>query len=390
MAHLMPFHTHVSQRSTATYRLATGLLHDLLSPARRSSRRQYASFYRELWTTAAAEVAANVRPLPDGSLEIVLKSGSVRVRNTYCSIDSWDIIHRARDKVQVERMLAEAGLPVPVHQVFTMAQPEAAHQFLAEADGPCVIKPARDTGLGMGVTTGVHTTGDLRRAIAAAAVAGARGSRQGRSGGPLRRVVGMLRALSTVPLLIERHVAGTNYRLLYIDGVLLDAIRREPPVLTGDGASTVSELIDVTNAQRLRAGGLHGQRLITRDLDLARTLAAQGVRPRTVLPAGSTIRLKSTINENSADGNHPALHEVCAEVVEQGRIAAETVGARLAGVDVITTDPSRPLASSGGRLLEVNTTPGLAMHHHGHPGQVAPAVALLHHLNSLVHVEAAR
>ena len=34
----------------------------------------------------------------------------------------------------------------------------------------------------------------------------------------------------------------------------------------------------------------------------------------------------------------------------------------LAGVDVITPDPSRPLVESGGVINEVNGTPGL--HHH--------------------------
>jgi glutathione synthase/RimK-type ligase-like ATP-grasp enzyme len=38
------------------------------------------------------------------------------------------------------------------------------------------------------------------------------------------------------------------------------------------------------------------------------------------------------------------------------------VGTRLAGIDVITTDPGVPLGESGGVILEVNATPGY--HHH--------------------------
>ena len=43
-------------------------------------------------------------------------------------------------------------------------------------------------------------------------------------------------------------------------------------------------------------------------------------------------------------------------------LAAAAVGLRLAGVDVVTTDISRPLSETGGVVSEVNGGPGL--HHH--------------------------
>jgi D-alanine-D-alanine ligase-like ATP-grasp enzyme len=49
----------------------------------------------------------------------------------------------------------------------------------------------------------------------------------------------------------------------------------------------------------------------------------------------------------------------------------------LVGVDVITTDPGRPLADVGGVVLEVNTTPGLSYHYHGNPGGVDVATVVL-------------
>ncbi|MHA6795984.1 hypothetical protein ACVGVM_21085 [Pseudonocardia bannensis] len=360
--------------------LATGLFRDLLSSERRAARALYTAFYRELWISAATDVGATVSELSDGTLEIGLGTGRVRVRNTHCSIDGREVIDRSRNKALVCRMLTKAGLPVPAHKVFSLATLGAAQGFLAAAQSPCVVKPARDTGAGQGVTTGVRMPVDLQRAAVAAAAAGARGGRKGRSGALASRLVGMLRSLSTVPLLVEHQVSGANYRLLYLDGMLLDAIRRDPPTVTGDGRSSVKALIDRVNSERLRSGGLHGQRLITRDLDLARTLAAQGLHETTVPAAGLVVRLKTTINENSPDRNHPARHELCEEIIEDGRRAAALVGARLAGVDILTLDPSVPLAKSGGCLLEVNTTPGLAMHHHSHPGQVAPAIALLRQL----------
>jgi cyanophycin synthetase len=53
---------------------------------------------------------------------------------------------------------------------------------------------------------------------------------------------------------------------------------------------------------------------------------------------------------------------VGAALVRQGAAAAAIVGVRLAGVDVITTDPRVSLDESRGVILEVNTTPGLHLH----------------------------
>jgi hypothetical protein len=47
---------------------------------------------------------------------------------------------------------------------------------------------------------------------------------------------------------------------------------------------------------------------------------------------------------------------------------------------VITADTSVPLDEAGGCVLEVNTTPGLAMHYHGHAGATDPATELLRRL----------
>jgi D-alanine-D-alanine ligase-like ATP-grasp enzyme len=47
------------------------------------------------------------------------------------------------------------------------------------------------------------------------------------------------------------------------------------------------------------------------------------------------------------------------------------VGLRLAGVDVITPDASRPLEEAGGVVAEVNGTPGI--HHHYHVADRANA-----------------
>lgn len=377
---LLPVTAQAAVRIRAVTELTRVLIRQRTSTARRTERRHQDAYYRDLWIDAAAHVGADAHALDDGALEVTLGTSVVRVRGTHCSIDDREVLQRAGDKVLVHRLLGEAGLPAPEHVTFTLAEFERAREFLAGVPGDCVVKPGQDSAAGSGVTTLVRSPRDLVAAAAVAAGVGARSSRVARAKGRVCRLAVTYGQLAAVPLLIERQVVGGNYRLLYLDGELVDAIRRGVPSVVGDGRSNVGDLVERLNAHRLRAGGVIGQSLVRRDLDCERTLADQGLTFASVPAAGVEVRIKTTINQSAADTNHPARHELCASIVEQAARAAEIVGVRWAGVDVITPDPTVALARSGGRILEVNTTPGLAMHHHGRPGQVEPAKVLLERL----------
>lgn len=360
--------------------LADSLLRSKAFPAERAARRRHAAFYEELWTAAAGRVGAQVRPLGDGALEIDLGARTVRIRATHCSIDDEGTLLRAGDKELVHRLLRAADLPTPRYARFTLGEVERAEAFLAEAAGPCVVKPARGSSGGAGVTTGIRTVEDLHRAAADAAAAGARAGRSAAPGGITRGVIGRFGSLAGVPLLVEDQLAGDNYRLLYVDGILVDALRRAVPTVVGDGAATVDELLARLNASRAGSGTLGGQKLVARDMDVERTLDTQGLHLQSVPAAGREVLLKTKINEGDPADNRPARGELHRSIIADGAAAAAAVGVRWAGVDVITADATRPLADTGGAVLEVNTTPGLAAHFHGRPGEVNPADRLLAYL----------
>jgi cyanophycin synthetase len=173
--------------------------------------------------------------------------------------------------------------------------------------------------------------------------------------------------------LIEEQIAGDSFRLLYLDGQLLDAIRRTSPAVIADGRSTVRELVEQANIERIEQGAKLSQVLLTIDLDMRHTLVAQGLRLGSVPEAGRRVVLKMVSNENLGCENLPARHLLCREVIEAGARAAQIVGARLAGIDIVTPDPGVPLSESGGVVLEINTTPGYYYHYHqsGKPFPVA-------------------
>src|SRR5665213_3192489 len=228
-------------------------------------------------------------------------------------------------------------------------------EFYAEIDGECVIKPATGTGGGRGVTTGVRTVWQLGRAAAAAAVYGD-------------------------TLLIEEQIGGDNYRLLYLDGELLDAFVRKPPTVIGDGRSTVARLLHAQNSDRLRHGSGQSQALLSIDLDMRRTLAKQKLSLRSVPARGMEVVLKTVVNDNCGIDNSNAARLLCPSIVEDAAKAVRALQIRLAGVDVITAAPTVPLAKSGGAILEVNAPPNFYYHYHKSDGACPVAVHVLRRL----------
>jgi cyanophycin synthetase len=150
--------------------------------------------------------------------------------------------------------------------------------------------------------------------------------------------------------------------LLFLDGQLLDAVERRPPCVCGDGRSTIGGLIQEQNRRRLAQGHSLAQTVLRVDDDLRRTLAVQHLHLGSVPAAGARVILKTAINDNATEENRSATDELHPDVIVAARQAAEIIGLRLAGVDVLTPEPSRPLEEVGGVILEVNSTPGFYCH----------------------------
>jgi cyanophycin synthetase len=321
----------------ATRRLRYPAAFEILSRSRRT-------FYERLWREAAAEVGAGVRDLGEGFLELSRDQRRTRVWQQWVELDDAVTLRLALDKAIVTRLLAEAGLPVPEQLELSLGELDRGARFLG--GGACVVKPASGTGGGESTTVGIRTPGELRRAALRAARSDSR-------------------------LLLERQAPGDVYRLLFLDGALLDVVRRLPPRLVGDGHSTIDELIAAENARRVAAAGEAGLDLLTVDLDCVLTLRLAGLSLRTVTPAGQAVVVKTVTNQNRVEDNETLREGLCDQVVADARRAAEAVGLRLAGVDVVTPDPARPLRDAGGTIIEVNGTPGL--HHHYHVADAASA-----------------
>ena len=324
-------------------------------PKRRQSGSDLKEFYERVWREAAEQFDARFEPLGDGIVDIVRDGVRVRAMGNCCSIEDPVTIAIAGNKRLTYRLLGEAGVRTPRHASYTFKTIGEAFAFRDAIGGDCVVKPAAGTGGGRGISTGISTCSQVARASAAASV-------------------------YCDELMIEEQVEGDNYRLLYLDGKLLDAFVRKFPEVIGDGRSTIAALVKQANDERLREKMGVSQVLLTFDFDMKRTLARQGYSLHSVPAVGSVIRLKTVVNENRGVDNTTVTESLCPSIVEAGARAALALHVRFAGIDVITRDHRVPLEESGGVIIEVNTTPNFYYHYHKSDGCFPVALEVLEKL----------
>lgn len=249
----------------------------------------------------------------------------------------------AQDKSYTNRLLGEAGLPVPRAEV--VATFEEAVRAAVAVGWPVVVKPA-DQEQGRAVTPGIGDEVALHHAFDRAT------------------------RLSPGRVLVEQHVEGDDHRLLVVNGRLLAAARRIPGGVVGDGVATVPKLVELVNADPRRGSDAHSlmKRLVL-DSEALDVLADQGVPVESIPAAGRWVAVRRTANISTGG----TAVDVTGGVHPDNRLLAERaarlVGLDIAGVDIVTADIGRSWREVGAAICEINAQPGLRPHWLGDPGR---------------------
>jgi cyanophycin synthetase len=258
----------------------------------------------------------------------------------------------SRDKDLTKQLLAGCGVPVPEGREVSSA--EDAWEAAQEIGFPVVVKPA-NANHGRGVSAELNTQEEVDTAYRLA-----------------------LRYSKYV--LVERFVRGDEHRLLVVGKRMVAAVSGETVWITGDGRSTVTELLDSQVNCDPRRGPEQEFPLDLlrpeRDAKLAFELKRQGYAADSVPAAGARILVQR--NGNIAFDVTDDVHPETARLVT---LAARVVGLDIAGIDLVAEDIRRPLRDQGGAIVEVNAGPGLLMHLKPAVGQPRPVgQAIVDHL----------
>jgi len=307
-------------------------------PDKRAIKRHRSEFYAQAWEDAAAQTGSTIESLGEGIFRITNGGNGFVVYQHYTPLIDAAVERLILNKVITNKFLSKMDVPIPRYIHLKDLSISAAKSFMSEIDGPVVVKPASGTAGGDGIVTNITRTRDLYKALA------------------------WSRAFCKETI-IEEQIRGDNYRLLFLDGELLDCIVRRPPTVTGDGVSSIRSLIRKENKKRIKIGPQLAQDLIYMDMDAKSTLVAQGYSFNTKPDKGQIIKVKDVINCNRGEENESPPEGPAESLISLGRKISETIGVRLVGVDIITNDLTVDLRKSGGRVIEINTPPGHYYHH---------------------------
>lgn len=258
-----------------------------------------------------------------------------RIQATVASTTSSIAVELACDKEDTKNLLEAAEVPVPKGMI--VYDEEDLERAVKRIGYPLVTKPLNGNH-GKGATTDLRNWGELKE--------------------------GMERAKKySRAVICEKFITGFDHRALVINYKFVAAALRTPAAVTGDGNSTIRELIDQVNSDPRR--GFGHEKVLTHivvDEQTQNILKAKELTLESVLPGGEVLWLKPTANLSTGGTSTDLTDQVHPSNIILFERIARIIGLDICGVDVMAPDLTTPLTENGGAILEVNAAPGFRMH----------------------------
>lgn len=162
-------------------------------------------------------------------------------------------------------------------------------------------------------------------------------------------------------VIVEEYYPGREYRFLVIDGMVRAVAYRDPANVTGDGETTIRELIEKKNLGR---GDDYRYPLlkIKVDEEVERNIDEQGLTLSSVLPKGQKVYLRKNSNLSTGGDSIDVTDTMPAFYKEVAVRAAQSATLRLAGVDIIIREPDAVPSEDDYIVVELNAPAMLSMH----------------------------
>jgi cyanophycin synthetase len=242
----------------------------------------------------------------------------------------------ADDKTLTYNLLSSRGINTPVTKPLSYDEAVDPLLPLLSKYKTLVVKPA-DMNHGDGVSIGVDTKDKLKKAVDFARASGNR----------------------RTDIIAQQQVYGDEYRFLVVEGKVIAVASRKPPSVTGNGISTIQELVEEKNKDPRRGEG-HSAELTLLDLEQIEHYKGKAFLRR-VLKKGEIVNVLETSNL-SKGGESVDFTDIASPALKKMAVdAANACFLGIAGVDVMTNDITSKTVDES-YIIEVNIIPGIRMH----------------------------
>lgn len=284
---------------------------------------------------AAITAGLPIRHLGMGNYLLGWGSNSRKISRSALDRDSAIGAEISSRKDYCALILSKSGIPVPRHKL-VIAEDQAidAAKILGF---PLVVKPA-DRERSEGVTTQINDELALQNAYEKA------------------------RKISKL-VLIEQQIAGKCFRLLIASGKFLYSVERGPRALVGDGKHTVEELLQIEKVENQAAPVWARKKEIQKDEETLEALKFAGYQLDDVPDDGEWVKVRIIESSEWSETSIDVTDHVHPANIELAERSAFALGLDNAGVDLMTTDITRPWWDADGIITEVNYRPHFGATH---------------------------
>lgn len=243
-------------------------------------------------------------------------------------------------KDDCKAFLNTLGFPVPKGAVVgSLIRALAAAEKIGY---PVVIKPVEGH-KGIGVTANVQDPAELEFAYDKALEA--------------------IPRAKPVSIIVEKHVVGTDFRILCVQGKFVAAVERTPAFVVGDGISTIEALIERENATPARLDTPTSPLgKIQSDDSMLAYLAEQSLTLASILPWGQVVYLRKVANLSAGGVSRDATRTLHPDNVRLAEDIARYFRLTCLGIDVIAPTLAQSWRQGSLGIIEINAAPGIFMH----------------------------
>ncbi|MBE0398965.1 hypothetical protein EI168_02430 [Halomonas sp. FME1] len=250
-----------------------------------------------------------------------------------------------KKKAVTKELFKSAGAPVAEGRSYSINDNRADMVAYAEKLGwPVAVKPGVGTG-GVGVTANISNAEELLWAIDQ--ISNSKLASERNDG----------------TLILEKHIAGKELRILVAGGKAVSAVERIQPHVTGDGEHNISVLVDHKNYLRSKNPNLSNSKL-KKGSAAKFQLGRQGMTFESVPNAGEVVTLSPVFSISQGADSRSVIDTTHSSVLAAAVKATSGVeGLHEAGVDLILEDYTKPIEGQQACVCEVNTSPAISSAH---------------------------
>lgn len=253
-----------------------------------------------------------------------------RSRGDKVSNKAVEIVHQ---KYNAKKYFKDAKVPTPKGVMIEKdTKREEVIKCISTLSYPLVVKPVLGS-LGKGVTTNIQNKEELFKAI--------------------EYIKDNYEDYQQ--LIIEEYFAGEEYRVYVINEKVVAVTKRIPANITGDGISTIKQLIEEKNSEKQKNPYL-ARKQIKVDETIVEYLSKQGMTMEDTPLKGEVVQLKGQANISAGGDPIDATDDLNESSKYIAIEAVKSIPALIhAGVDIIVN-------GNNTMVLEVNATADISMH----------------------------